>query len=81
VDHANGTQARESRVGEAMLRVRGFTVRVERDGEAFTASASLCDGLVTVWIENSSKRGPVGNRSAEVVGAMLLEELLLEGKR
>jgi hypothetical protein len=63
-----------------MLRIRGFSVRVEKDGEAFTASASECDGVVTVWIENSSKSGPVENRSAEVVGAMLLQELLLEGK-
>src|ERR1700709_2116919 len=70
VDHADGTQAGASRVGEGMLRVRGFTVRVEKDG--VTASASECEGVVTVWIENNSKSGPVGTRSAEVVGAMLL---------
>jgi hypothetical protein len=65
---------------EVMLRVRGFSVRVENDGETFTASASLCDGVVIVWIENASKQSPIGNRSAEVVGSMLLKELLLEGK-
>ena len=81
MDHADGTQAGASRVGEGMLRVRGFTVRVEKDGEDFTASASECEGVVTVWIENNSKCGPVRTRSAEVVGAMLLQELLLEGKR
>jgi hypothetical protein len=61
-----------------MLRVRGFTVRVEKDGEAFTASASLCDGMVTVWTEKGGKTSPVGIRSAEVVGTMLLQELLVE---
>jgi hypothetical protein len=61
-----------------MLRVRGFNVCVEKDGKAFTASASECEGVVTVWIENNSKSGPVGNRSAEVVGATLLQELLLK---
>jgi hypothetical protein len=40
-----------------MLRVRGFTARIERDGEALTASASECEGVVTVWIENKSKSG------------------------
>jgi hypothetical protein len=64
-----------------MLRVRGFTVGIERDGEAPTGSASECEGAVTVWIENKSKSGPVGDRSAEVVAARLLRELLLEGKR
>ena len=81
VDHADGTQARASRVGEATLRVRRFTVRIEKDGETLTASASECEGVVTVWIENKSKSGLVGNRSAEVVAARLLRELLLEGKR
>jgi hypothetical protein len=64
-----------------MLRARGFTVPIEKDGEALTASASECEGVVTVWIENRSKSGPVGNRSAKVVAARLLQELLLEGKR
>jgi hypothetical protein len=41
-----------------MARFRGFTVRVDKDGKAFTASPSLRDGIVTVWIENSSENGP-----------------------